>query len=253
MNKKAQVTVFIILGIVLVALLILFLYFKSTFYIGAATPENIRKELFPIKEHIEDCLSDIASKYIILIGQQGGYIITPEGTYRLYNSSHISYLCYNMEDKDTCMNRMLTIDNMETSLSKAIKDELSTQCIQLEKFKKIGYELSARDMKVTTEIGRASVLVSLNYPITITKENVKESISDFSVNLEYPLGSLYEVSQDVLDSETEFGEFDQLTYMLYKEGQYMIYKLRPYPDKLYRLKTKDNPYIFQFFVEGEPS
>jgi len=39
--------------------------------------------------------------------------------------------------------------------------------------------------------------------------------------------------------------------MLGHRGQFVIDKKRPYPDKLYILKSKDSDYVFQFFVQGE--
>ena len=75
--------------------------------------------------------------------------------------------------------------------------------------------------------------------------------SEFKEVVDKPLGDLYEVSQDILDYESQFGDFDQLIYMLSKKGDYFIYKKRPYPDKLYIINDKERKLTFQFFVQGE--
>jgi len=251
MKKRAQVTVFIILGIIILAAIALLFYARSRIFFGTPTPERLEIELDLIKKQVEDCIQEISPEYIERIGLQGGYLITHPGTYRLYNNYPVSYLCYNQPGKPTCTNRMLLLKDMEEDLSKHINSGLA-RCINLQEFKKYGYDIQTGTRKVTVEIGKENVIVSLNYPITIKKDTVEVSVSEFSAIFNYPLGRLYDVSLDIIDGETEFGEFDQLIYMLAKRGQYVIDKQRPYPDKLYISKTKDSPYIFQFFIEGEP-
>lgn len=251
MKKRAQVTVFIILGIVILAAIALFFYARTRIFFGAATPERLENELELIKKQVEDCIQEISPEYIERIGLQGGYLITPPGTYRLYNNYSVSYLCYNQPGKPTCINRMLLLKDMEEDLSKHINSGLD-RCINIYEFKKYGYDVKTGTRNTVVKIGKETVMVSLNYPITIRKDTVEVSKSEFSAIFNYPLGRLYDVSLDIIDGETEFGEFDQLIYMLAKRGQYIIDKQRPYPDKIYILKTKDSPYIFQFFIEGEP-
>lgn len=249
MHKRGQVTIFIIAGIIIVASVLLLLYLRGQIFV-VVTPENLPDQLIPIRDHITNCLKDIAPDYIERIGLQGGYLSTPEGTFRSTKGIPISYLCYNVGRSPLCYNRMLTRDHMEVELSKAIAEGLQT-CLNLKKFEH-GFTMSAGSLAVTTEIGQDTVAVTANLPITLTKETATVSEDEFSEVFDYPLGRLYDVSQDIVDVEAVYGEFDQLNYMLSKRGQYIIEKQRPYPDKLYILQHKDSPYIFQFHIQGEP-
>ena len=103
------------------------------------------------------------------------------------------------------------------------------------------------------EIGSDVVSVVMKQPLRLVKGDVVVDEDEFVESFKYPLGRLYDVSQTVVDTEASVGEFDQLGYMLAHKGQYVIDKKRPYPDKLYVLQTKDSGYVFQFFVEGEPT
>ncbi len=249
MHKKGQVTMFIIAGIVVVAAVLLLLYLRGQILV-VVTPENLPDQLLPIRDHIQDCLKTTAPDYIERIGLQGGYLSTPESTYRLNKGITISYLCYNVGRSPLCYNRMLTRSHMEIELSKAIAEGLQT-CLNLKKFER-GFSMSIGSLLVNTEIGQDTVSVTANLPITLTKESATVSEEEFSETFDYPLGRLYDVSQDIVGIESTYGEFDQLGYMLSKRGQYVIEKQRPYPDKLYILQQKDNSYIFQFHVQGEP-
>ena len=126
MKKRGQVSTFAIVGIVIVVLITLFIFMRSRIYIGPVTQQDLEQELVPIKEHIEECLLDKTEPRLRQIGLQGGYINTPENTYRLYNSQRVSYLCYNIEDKPYCRQRILRIKDMEEELAKVLKEELIT-------------------------------------------------------------------------------------------------------------------------------
>ena len=75
---------------------------------------------------------------------------------------------------------------------------------------------------------------------------------EFETVLDVPLGALFGVARDIIEVETQVGEFEQLVYMLAHKGQFVIDKKKPYPDKMYILTSKDSEYVFQFFVQGEP-
>ena len=251
MNKRGQLTAFIILGIVIAAAAILVLFIRGQFFFGPVTPDNLANKMIPISEHITNCVKDVAPDEIERIGLQGGHLKTAKDTFRKERDIPVSYLCYNVKDNPTCYNRMLLISEMEEELNEAIKARLSG-CINVKKFEK-GFDTKLGNLKVEAEIGKDNVAVNVNYPITLIKGNVEVDEDEFSVNFNYPLGRLYEASQDIINVEAEFGEFDQLSYMLVKRGQVVVEKQRPYPDKLYVLKAKDSPYIFQFMVQGEPT
>jgi len=254
MRKRGQITAFVILGIVIVALVLLLLYTRTNVFMFTPSPEDLNKVMSDIRIDMLSCVGEVGDEPIRRIALQGGYLSTPTDTYRLYDDTTISYLCYNMEDDPRCMNRMLRKADMEQQLNEAIDFALST-CIDVQKFKKLGsFQITAsKDWEVGTMINPESVLVTVDYPITITSEKSELTLSEdtFKKVFNYPLGELYKVSQDVIDFETTYGEFDQLSYMLAYHGLYRIDKLRPYPDKIYKLNKQDSNYVFQFAIQGE--
>jgi len=261
MQKRGQLSIFAIIGIVIVVLVILFLFVRSKVYIGPATQQDLESELIPIKEHIEECLIEKAEPRLRQIGLQGGYIKTPEGSYRLYNGNRVSYLCYNIKDKPYCRQRVLRLGDIEQELETVLKEELSTQCINIQNFRKIGTTLKQGELDLDIEIGEDTVNVKADFSVSISKGDVKAELRDFSNVINIPLGRLYNAARDILDSEAETGDFDSVLYSLAKtqvtNKLYIMQKLQPYPDKLYLMKIKDTPneedsYIFQFHVEGEP-
>ncbi len=252
MKKRGQVTAFVILGIIIVALVLLLLYTKTDVFMFTPSPEDLDKVMSDIRTDVISCIGKVSDEPIRRIALQGGYLSTPEGTYRLYDDVTISYLCYNMENDPRCRNRMLRKGDMEEQLNKAIDFALST-CVNVKDFESGKIKIDTPEKwEVTTAINPESVLVTVNYPVTIKSETAMLKEDSFSKAFKYPLGELYDVSQDILDFETTYGEFDQLTYMLVNHGLYRIEKLRPYPDKIYLLNKEDSNYMFQFTIQGEP-
>lgn len=254
MLKRGQVTIFVIFGIVIVIIAALLLYFRTNLFLFNPTVEDLNSRLDDISAHVVECIGEVSEPPIRQIGLQGGHLSTPPDTFRLYNDSTISYLCYSMKGTPKCRNRMLLKSDMEKQLSASINFALQT-CLDVQSFKKFGsFEIiTPKSWTVETRIGSDLVVVTVNYPIMLksSKSSAEVSVQDFSKSFNYPLGYLYDASQEILDYETQYGDFDQLIYMLAKKGQIRIDKKRPYPDKIYILSKYGNDYIFQFAVQGE--
>lgn len=258
-DKRGQVTIFVILGIVIVALVVLLLAFKDEVIPKPATIENLDSTMKDIDKHVKECMSEAAEDPIKRIGMQGGYLATPENSYRRWNDYTVSYLCYNLPATELCQNRMLTREKMEEQLAAAIKENMG-KCLDIEGaaggglFKRFDIVLG-NEMTLKVSIERAKVGLELSYEVTLKPKGTGDSRTQkiFVKDINVPLGDLYEVSQDIIDSETSIGRFDQLTYMLSKMSKYTIDVQKPYPDKIYKINLREGSYIFQFAVEGEPS
>ena len=256
MNKKGEVTLFVILGIVIAAVVILLLYAARMTIFFPDNVENLNEVLNEMNNEIVECIGDIGNEPLIRIGLQGGYLNPDEDTYRLYNDTRISYLCYNIPGKEQCRNRMLLISDMENQLNDALKPRILSCVGNLNDFgrcKPIKIE-TPDELEIDAKINLKDVDGAVNYPVIIkSKKSENKAEQDrFVKKFNYPLGDLYNVMHDVIDFETDNGEFDPLFYMIAKKNEYKIYKNRPYPDKLYAVKRTDNDYLFQFFVESEP-
>jgi len=248
MDKRGQATLFIILGIVLVILVILyFIGVQQDIIPPLLSGGDASSQLASVNTHIQDCLGEVGGEYVTIIAAQGGYLAPAAGTYRLYNDTTVSYLCWNQVGS-TCTNRLLTVAHMEEELQDALDDALST-CVNV-------YDVSddieaASEWELTVDIQRDAVDLELYYPVSINDGDNVVSQDTFSESLNVPLGELYDVSQDIVNDHASLGDFEQLTYMLSKLSRYTIYKTKPYPDVLYQVKLREGTYVFQFAIEGE--
>ena len=236
MKKRGQATLFIILGIVLVVLVILyFIGVQQDIIPPLLTGGDAASQMSAVNEHVRDCLAEVGGQYVTQIAVQGGYLAPATDTYRLYNDTQVSYLCWNQEGLATCTNRLLTLSHMEEDLTTTIQGALGS-CINV-------YDVSddveaAEQWDLTVSIERDSVDLLLYYPVTIDDGDNIVSTDEFSESIDVPLGELYEVSQDIVNDHASLGDFEQLMYMLSKLSMYTIYKYKPYPDVLYQVQLR---------------
>ena len=252
-KRGAQATAFVILGLIILCIVLLLVYVRTQFLFGPVTIDKLEQRgMVPIREHVLECIDEIAPEYFDRIALQGGYLSTSEDTFRNFDGVTVSYLCYNIEDSPTCYNRYLTMEDIESQLENVIRQGLST-CINLGGFAR-GAQLIVGDISVDVDVGEYESVVELDFPLRIQRGDIFIEENEFIKTLDVPLGALYGVSRDILEIETTVGEFEQLHYMLAHRGQFIIEKKRHYPDKMYIIWSKDDEdFVFQFFVQGEPS
>lgn len=260
MKRRGQISIFAIVGVIIIALVVLFLVVRNKVYFGSANLENLEKEFPQIQAHVESCLNEIGKKYIFTIGKKGGYLTANPGTYREYQGESINYLCYNIKEKPECSNRGLRLVDIKNSLEKGMIQDLN-KCLDIDQFNKVGLDVSRGEVSLDLDIGEDITIVKANLPVKISKGGIEARRDGYSVDFYIPLGRLYDSVKDIVDSEALNGNIDTLTYSVLKTRTtgkpYIVQKLQPYPDKLYILKIKDEPsdkeeFIFQFFIQDEP-
>ena len=256
MEKRGQTTLFIILGIVIVILVALYFVGKQTDMLpeifSAADAEG---ELADIDEHVTECMAEIGEEYVRQIAWQGGYLSIGTDTYKLWNDTTVSYLCWNQVGLPTCSNRLLTQAHMEEELEEVISSALST-CINVHDYSN---DLNtAESWVLDVEITSDSVDLYLDYPIEVVKDDSSASTEGFSENVNLPLGELFDVVQDIVNEEAGWGTFDPMLYMLGQLSEYTIYTSKPYPDTIYAVQMSEftlppgqENLVFQFAIQGE--
>lgn len=214
-RKKGQVTLFIILGIIIVTLAIILVYFYSSSKTGPGQEEIQQRldaaALEPIKELIKTCTKASLEKGIIKIGLQGGYY-DPAYFVQLGNYS-VSYVYINKQ------NRLPTLYQISREIeayskSDEAKEEIDSCINGFKSFKKAyDMDIGKYELKVG-EISDTSIPVEITYPITVSKEDVSLQISKVAYTIDSGLGTAYKVAVDIVNEEIATGSFDTSSYIL---------------------------------------
>ena len=228
-NKKAQVTLFIIIAIVLVAGMILFFSLKP-----GITPTG---RVTNPSSYVEKCMKDSASEALNVLSIQGGRI-TPTG-FILYENKKVNYLCYTNQYYTRCVNQypLLKYD-VETDITNYIKPKVQTCITELkQQLEKQGYSVEVGVLKLETNLQPKKVVIDAEMPLTVSKEE-SARYEKYQAIVLSPVYDQVILAQDIVNSETRVGDFDQMSYMLFNsdtsvdkdtQGENVIYILRDRP------------------------
>ncbi|MFA5856385.1 MAG: hypothetical protein WC867_03440 [Candidatus Pacearchaeota archaeon] len=164
MDKRGQLSVFIIIGIIVFISLIIFLVLKNN--------SNKNNEITnPINQRINECIDITFKEGIRYILFQGGYYEAPKESVNFMMFS----IPYYFKEGETKVPDKKTIEN---ELSKYIIKELP-KCLNFSHYENQGYKFEKKEIILKTTLGKESIL-KINYPITVSKDNKNILIKDFS-------------------------------------------------------------------------
>lgn len=223
-NKKAQVTIFIITGIALIAIILLLLLLK-----GGKDPDTGGSGEGNSNSFLQTCLEDSITEAIELIGENGGYI-TPEFplSIKLEGESvprNISYLCYTSLDNTPCtIQEPMLFKHVESEIKEYIRQDvdncfgaLGTKYTDEKYVVAVRYKPGDFDLSIK----RNQISVKINGELTLTKGDQTKKEKDFKIGVNSQLYDIlmYPVSE-ILNRKTSSIScfFDDSAYgLLYNE------------------------------------
>ena len=250
-SKKAQITTFVIIGVVLVIIAGFIFYLIGE---EAKVPgvEEVPVEARPLKIFVEECLSSTAIDGIKLAGVQGGYIDAPESALET-DYSTIAYYYY--EDE----NKIPTKAVIESQISSFVNRALDVCLANFSYFKEQGFDVSTGEISTETTIRDNDVFVKIRYPITLIQEDKKTELDRYFTTVPIRLGHVYDISKlitskTIADPEwidmTFLSEFDVKIDIIPHDEESFVYSIT---DE--KSSVKGEPFIFLFankFVVNQP-
>jgi hypothetical protein len=183
-KKRGQITIFIVIGVILLIIFILSLYIISKVSEKAEIAEEAETvfETTSIKSYVTSCLKEVSDKGAWIIGAHGGYI-DPNVDYTYYQGEKLPYLDPNIH----------TLNDTEIEFSNYIIDEIET-CFNFQIFEDMGFNITEPTsdlISANVTIAPKKIFVELRYPLIVEKGQSKSELADFVVNLPISLGALY--------------------------------------------------------------
>jgi len=209
MNKRGQISVFIIIAIVIVALAII----AYLVYPKIAQPRVV--SITP-KEEIQNCLEDEIEEVVEKISLSGGSL-EPEFYIEYFEDGekyNVEYLCYTNEYYRQCvMQQPMLKTHIESEIKSAIENK-ATECFNnLEKnYEKKGFRVSLIRNDYNVELLPNKISVVFDYGLTLTKGG-SDKYGGFEVDVENNLYELVNIANKILDWEVEYGDANPSIYM----------------------------------------
>jgi len=203
-NKKGQVTIFIIVAVVIVVGIIA--YFLLRDGVDTSLPEDMR----PVYDYYLSCVEATAEEGIALLGEQGGYIETPDfvpGSAYIPFSSQLSFFGQGVpywmyiSGNNVLKEQVPTKAGMERQLEEYIGDRI-TEC-DFSDFEAMGYDVYIEAGSVSAGIKEFEVGLGVSNKVTIFKGEESAFVSSHKISVDSKLGKFYDMALDVYDNEKE--------------------------------------------------
>ncbi len=201
MGKRGQVTLFIIVGVALIILSGIYIYYVQ---VQLDEPELVPPKAQPIKNFVENCIYDIAEQGLQLMANQGGYVEIPAEVERdLSSYLSIGNGAVKIPYWDHKGNsRVPSLSLMENQLSRYISSKIKDCTNGFKDFEK-EFTITEKEAEILTTIGERDVIIAMEYPLTIESKAKAEEfkISKFRVAMQVRLKQVYELASKFMQEE----------------------------------------------------
>lgn len=232
-SKRGQVTIFIIVGIILVFTFAAILYFTqlSTKSKLSAEGEPVLAEVpqtfMPLNVYTENCLSQIGKRGLLILGQQGGYI-HPEllGEYSANNPTEspgvnlepakIPYWHYAPNPNTASEIAFSSLQpklryaddpelSVEAQLGRYVNERLSACVGSYNPFTEQGFTIAINSVPETeVKVGENSVNFLLAMEVDAAKGEATHTFEQFYVKIPLRFKHYYEVAEEVTQTEVNY-------------------------------------------------
>lgn len=194
-NRRGQVTIFIILAIIIVVGVIGAVYFMRSGEIEAPTIDSSD----PLGS-IRKCSTDAVEEAIGILLPHGGYIETREPSI-FYKETHVSYLCHTSSNKEIC-------NNLEPMLIQRVESEIESYVSPIIEncFAGLKNELKNNDYiegptSLDIKIQTGQVMVLLDKSISFEIADHKSNFDNFDSKISSPVYDFFRITNDIINGE----------------------------------------------------
>jgi hypothetical protein len=236
-SKRGQVTVFIVIGIIILVAVMLLFFFRSSIFGAqldlALEQDAAQGDALVLQEYVSSCLQDVSIEGLQLLGQHGGYIDLSrddvhdkvfevladptESDAVQFNTLEIPYWWYE-DSEHGCVQCSITTKNMPTlalmekQVAIFVQEQLGSCLADFTSLEAQGFDISEDGSpRVVVTAVEEMVYVQLTYPLSIENEGVTSSLTSWYVEIPIPLAEIYDAAAEVMYMEIADQYLEQMT------------------------------------------
>ena len=178
-SKRSQLTIFIIIAILIIAVVVLFFTFRGSLQIPG---KPVSPETAEIQNFVQECLDETSELAIFDIAERGGY----EDPSKVSSTIVFNTPYYIKNNK----NLMPSKEKIQEEISKSLEKQMYSCVNNFALFPE--YEITKGKMEIKTTIDSEKVLVEMDYPLTIKKGESSSKLKKFNSEVPIRLGIIYD-------------------------------------------------------------
>lgn len=204
-NHRGQMTLFILLAVIIVAIVALFFIFKGR--IGGG---GIPSDMEPVYNTFIECLKEDLATGVNVLESQGGYVYLPdyeEGSEYMPFSSQLNFLgnplpyWYYVSGNNIEREQVPSKEDMEKELERFIETE--TRACYFDNYYLQGFDILMEEPDAKVTIKDDEVILDLEMDFSVSRGEEDYVAREHKVVLDSELGSLYDSAVKVYDKEQE--------------------------------------------------
>jgi hypothetical protein len=185
-GKKGQLTIFIIVGIVLIASIALFFILR-----GGIRQEFTISESANVQSFILDCIDEVGNDIIEQIGEGGGYYFSSD------KSTSSGLAIYYSGNENYIPSR----EEIEEEISFFVEENLFFCTRNFVDFPQL--DISQRNIEVRTSIKDEEIILDVDYFVSVSKGDNTDVLRDFEGKIYVRLGIIYDSIVRIVQSSRQ--------------------------------------------------
>lgn len=219
MKKRGQVTIFIVLGIVILVVFGLLFFVRGNVVEKSFEEEmnalTVPAKIQSVKLYFDNCVEDLTEEGLSKIGEQGGYFDLPEdiafrsytnpfsNSLEVYDGLNVAYWYYESANGIE-MSQIPSLESMELELENYINENFKECYYNIYSFEQDGYVLGLTSLVVSdVKINKNNVQVSVSAPISVNYQEVNTNINKHMVLVNTKFGEMYDSAISIMNKENE--------------------------------------------------
>jgi len=194
--KRGQVTTFIIITIVILAVVGIFFVVRNQ----TSELNGVDIEIRPVYGFVQDCIKQTGEDAVYYVSGTGGYVIVPDESLKIEFEEgfgkEIAYYLYNGE------NYMPSKDDIEEEISLYVDNMLAFCIAGFSSFP--DFEVEGGEIKTRTKIEKGKVVFDVEYDLSVSNGEQTYELNEFKNNIVFVrLNKVYDVVSEIMESQME--------------------------------------------------
>lgn len=204
--KKGQVTVFIIIGIIILVAMAFFFFLKQEVITDDLMIQDNLMELDSLKIFVTDCLEEATIDAIYEVLDNGGYyqVPTDQNIFSQLTDEEQFELPYYFIDEES---NVPSIEVIQEEVAKAAESHFLFCIDDFESFEKQGYAIESENPEFIIMFSRDNTLSYLTYLLTIELDNKVSEINKFSGLIDFDFSSKYDILENYFAEQEDNPEY----------------------------------------------
>lgn len=204
-SRRAQITVFVIIAIVIVAAVVLVFVFRDSIF-GSQTGGEFES----VYESFDNCVEQSTLRGLQIAGIQSGYVDVPEfepGSDYAPFSSQLDFLgnpvpyWYYVSSNGVVKEQVPSISVIETQMEEYL--ELELERCEFNDFRNQGMIIDYSSPSVNVEISDRFTDVSVNMEINVERGDSRERKTNHEVRVDTRFGDLYNTAREIYSKQKQ--------------------------------------------------